>query len=168
MSRGAALWALALAISVAAIAAYIWVALSPASASRPGSWGDYMNYKERFEISLYVGSGSGSAQLNLGKVALPRGAVIAKLALLSSEGVESLVVSGELALESSKGSYRISMPCAISANEPCYRVLALLPGYDVPMKIDGGIYEVKLSLDWWARGSGYIQVMLELSASPEQ
>lgn len=122
---------------------------------------------KRFEISLNVDKGRGSAQFNLGGVAIPRGAIVARLTLLSSEGVEGFVVSAELLLESSERSYKITMPCAISVNEPCYRILALIPGYDAPMKIDEGAYTAKLSLNWSARGSGVIRAALELLPGPE-
>lgn len=73
----------------------------------------------------------------------------------------SLIMSGELMLISGDKQYTIRMPCLYSIGE-CLRILVLIPGYDVPMDIDPGVYNVSLRISWTAQGDGETQVSLTL------
>lgn len=73
----------------------------------------------------------------------------------------SLIISGELMLSSGDKQYTIYMPCLYSIGE-CFRILVLIPGYDVPMDIDPGVYDVSLRINWSAQGGGEVQVSFTL------
>lgn len=59
----------------------------------------------------------------------------------------NLTVSGVLLL-SGVSEYRVVMPCLLSLGELCFRVLMLIPGYDAPMDVEPGEYNVTLELSW--------------------
>ena len=43
--------------------------------------------------------------------------------------------------------YSISMPC-IASTTPCYRVQVVIPGYDQPLRLESGRYNLSLELSW--------------------
>jgi len=116
-----------------------------------------------FNIKLNITVAEGEEVFNLGQVELPPGPIIVRRELVSSEGNFTLVLSGELFLESSNESYLIRMPCLLSLGEPCYRVLVLIPGYDAPLEVSGGRYNATLRLMWLARGTGSFHLRLTLT-----
>jgi len=56
-------------------------------------------------------------------------------------------------------------PYLLSIGESCCRVMMLVPGYDSPLKIDEGLYEVVLTLRWLANGYGVFNLKLYLEWS---
>ncbi|MEM2217994.1 MAG: hypothetical protein QW731_06410, partial [Thermofilaceae archaeon] len=72
----------------------------------------------------------------------------------------NLTVSGVLLL-SGASEYRVTMPCLLSLGEPCFRVLMLIPGYDAPMDIEPGEYNVTLELSWTSSKDTVIYVSIE-------
>lgn len=115
-----------------------------------------------FNIKLNITTAEGEEVFNLGQVELPPGPIIVKRELVNFEGSFTLVLSGELFLESSNGSYLIRMPCLLSLGEPCYRVLVLIPGYDAPLDVVGGRYNTTLRLRWLAKGTGSFHLRLTI------
>lgn len=58
------------------------------------------------------------------------------------------------------GEQTIQMPCLLS-NAFCYRIEALLPGYDAPMEFARGEYPIDITLNWIVvKGSGSISLTL--------
>lgn len=107
------------------------------------------------DLDLIIDSKSGSKIFDLGFVKIPKnGSIQIKSELLEYSGDLKLVLNGLIEFKSSNRSYRISMPCIASVNQPCYRVLMVIPGYDIPMNIENGVYNVSLILEWSAEGSG--------------
>ncbi|MCC6016623.1 MAG: hypothetical protein LM582_06245 [Desulfurococcaceae archaeon] len=107
------------------------------------------------DLDLIINSKSGSKIFDLGFVKIPKnGSIQIKSELLEYSGDLKLVLNGLIEFKSSNRSYRISMPCIASVNQPCYRVLMVIPGYDIPMNIENGVYNVSLTLEWSAEGSG--------------
>jgi len=53
------------------------------------------------------------------------------------------------------------MPCLYS-NTQCIRILVLIPGYDAPLDIDRGEYNVSLEISWMVEGSGDASIKMSL------
>lgn len=116
-----------------------------------------------FYIDVVVDMESGMVSYDLGMIEVPDGSVIAKVALLEREGNFSIVVNGVLTLESENKAYVIEMPCMVVIGTSCYRIMAIIPGWDAPMPIEEGTYEVSLKLTWnKASGSGRFYAKLYL------
>lgn len=116
-----------------------------------------------FDINLVVDKESGVVLYDLGRVEIPNGSVIVEVALLEREGNFSIVVNGVLTLKSENRVYTINMPCAIVIGAPCFRIMMLIPGWDEPMPIEGGVYDVSLKLMWErASGEGKFHAKLHL------
>jgi len=62
-------------------------------------------------------------------------------------------------------TYNISMPCLI-ANEECFRLLKLIPGYDAPLQILPGKYNATVVLKWVASRTGSFAAELYMELSP--
>jgi len=73
----------------------------------------------------------------------------------------SVIIAGRLSLEGGGRSYSIAMPC-LYTNTECARILILIPGYDAPMPIEKGEYNVSLELSWTAEGTGEVPVELSI------
>jgi len=80
----------------------------------------------------------------------------------SNPGNMSIQLSGTLFLESSNRNYTINMPCLYS-NTNCVRILILIPGYDEPLEIDSGVYNVSIKLNWIVEGAGNMSFRLSIS-----
>lgn len=116
-----------------------------------------------FDIDLIVDRDSGEAFYSLGRVEIPDGNVMVKVILVEHEGNFSIVVNGVLMLKSETRAYVIDMPCAIVIGAPCFRIMAIIPGWDEPMHVEGGVYDVNLKLTWSkASGSGKFYAKLHL------
>ncbi len=118
------------------------------------------------DVKLTVDREEGYERFDLGEVAVGGGMLRVRAVLVDYEGDLRIAVSGELRLESEERSYTVAMPCAIVIGEPCYRVMVLIPGYDVPMPVESGTYRATLVLSWRARGSGRFHAKLYLEAVP--
>ena len=82
-----------------------------------------------------------------------------------AKGNISLILNGEVILKSKEKTYTIKMPCLMSVNSPCFRILNIIPGYDVPLKLSQGEYNVTLKLLWSkALGEGEIQLKIIIVA----
>jgi len=73
----------------------------------------------------------------------------------------SVIIAGRLSLEGGGRRYSIAMPC-LYTNAECARIMILIPGYDTPMPIEKGEYNVSLELSWTAEGAGKIPVELSI------
>ena len=127
----------------------------------------------RCGMELHVGeivkveAGSGETSLDLGVLRFNSTAFITfKPVLVLKEKSINLTVNGLLKLNAtapatragSSKSYTISMPCLLSINSACYRVMTLIPGYDAPLRIDEGAYRASLTLNWHSSGEASVLV----------
>lgn len=119
------------------------------------------------DVELNIDKKEGEKTVNLGNINIPAGNLLVKPNLTEREGDFDLALSGVLVLESSKRTYRISMPCLASAGGACYRILMVIPGYDIPLSIEEGVYNVTLTLRWTAEGTGKFRLKLILQYSEE-
>jgi len=117
------------------------------------------------DIKLDINEREGIKTIDLGSIKIPSGNIQVRSKLVSYEGNFSILLNGELILKSDNMTYRILMPCLLSIEESCYRVMMLIPGYDSPLKIDEGLYEVVLTLRWLANGYGIFNLKLYLEWS---
>ncbi len=62
-------------------------------------------------------------------------------------------------LSSEDALYIINAPCIYSTSE-CIRIQIVFPGYDVPMDIEKGVYNISVEVDWLAKGSGSVEFTL--------
>lgn len=107
------------------------------------------------DIELNITVEKGSKVLNLGVVEIPgNGTVQVKAQLLEYSGDLRLLLNGAIEMKSESKYYKINMPCLASINEPCYRITMVMPGYDEPMPIEEGRYNVTLIVEWTASGAG--------------
>jgi len=123
------------------------------------------NITKVIDIKVDINEREGVKTINLGSINIPTGNIQVKSKLVSYEGNFTLLLSGELILKSDNVTYRILMPCLLNIGESCYRILMLIPGYDSPLKIDEGEYEVTLILKWLASGYGVFNLKLYLEWS---
>lgn len=114
------------------------------------------------DVELNVDSVVGEKLIDLGSIYVPAGSVIVRSELVSYEGNFTLILSGELLLESNERSYRILMPCLASIGGHCYRIMMLIPGYDVPLTVSEGFYNSTLLVRWSAEGVGRFRLKLML------
>lgn len=104
-------------------------------------------------VRLTLAPDSGAVEVALGTLTLDSACYVRFRPELSASVREnaSLIVSGTLFLRRGTDlEYSISMPCLLSVGEACFRILVLIPGYDAPMQIEPGVYEVSLTLSWVA------------------
>lgn len=107
------------------------------------------------DIELNITAEKGSKTFDLGVVEIPgNGTIQIKAQLLEYSGDLRLLLSGVIEMKSESKSYKINMPCLVNINEPCYRIMVVTPGYDEPMPIEKGRYNVTLILEWVAGGTG--------------
>ena len=71
------------------------------------------------------------------------------------------VVGGLRARLAGEREYIIDMPCAI-ATGPCYRVMMVIPGYDAPLEIAPGRYDLLLSGACTAEGKGWAELEVNI------
>lgn len=76
-------------------------------------------------------------------------------------GNMSISISGLLVIEGGGKRYEINMPCLYSTGS-CVRIMILIPGYDAPMRIERGEYNISLTINWIAEGSGKAGISLSL------
>ena len=77
-------------------------------------------------------------------------------------GNVKLCLGGKAILESGSRRYVISMPCLLVKGMPCYRVQMVIPGYDAPLRVEPGRYNVSLVLSWRAVGRGSFRFTLAI------
>jgi hypothetical protein len=80
---------------------------------------------------------------------------------VSKSGTIEIIGGAKLILKGNNKTYVINMLCAISTGE-CIRPMVIIPGYDVPMKIEAGEYTIDLALSWQLRGSGETAVKIKI------
>ncbi len=87
--------------------------------------------------------------------------ILFKPVLVSVGGIDNIVVNGYMLLTSVNDSvsYKILMPCMVSRNATCFRIMVLIPGYDAPLKIRRGVYKISLYLSWNASGRGRVRLV---------
>lgn len=117
------------------------------------------------DVDIDIDDRRGEKIVNLGNVYISRGNTIVKADLVSYEGNFTLLLSGELQLDSTTNSYRIAMPCLVAIGEPCYRILMVIPGYDVPLTTEEGVYNATFIMRWYAGGTGRFHLRLLLEHS---
>ena len=79
----------------------------------------------------------------------------------SRSGSIEVIGGAKLILKGNNKTYVINMLCAISTSE-CIRPMVIIPGYDVPMKIEAGEYTIDLELSWQLRGSGETAIKIKI------
>ncbi|MEM0454125.1 MAG: hypothetical protein QXO98_05675 [Sulfolobales archaeon] len=117
------------------------------------------------DVEFSIDDGVGEKLIDLGNIHIPAGNVIIRSRLVSYEGNFTLILSGELMLESNTSSYRVLMPCLANIGDHCYRIMMLIPGYDAPLPISEGDYNATLTIRWSAEGVGrfHLKLVLEFS-----
>lgn len=81
----------------------------------------------------------------------------------SITGNLTIVMNGKAILSSPTQKYVVKMPCILSYNTQCIRILMLIPGYDEPMKVPRGEYNITLIISWdKAEGEGEINLKITL------
>ncbi|PUA33655.1 MAG: hypothetical protein B7O98_04385 [Zestosphaera tikiterensis] len=117
------------------------------------------------ELKLDVRNSSGSVTYsNVSSLYLDRDVnVMFKLLSAEVNGDVKITLSGQVTLVSDDGiKYVVPMPC-LFANNGCFRVLMLIPGYDTPMSLPRGKYSISLTLTWYgASGEGIIKLRVGL------
>ena len=96
------------------------------------------------EVSLSISNSSGEVvEEGVGDLKAEKEAeVIFKPVTEEVSGDLALSLSGEVALTSSTRNYTIPMPCLMTVNTTCYRVMMVIPGYDAPLKVLPGEYSM--------------------------
>ncbi|MEM1983532.1 MAG: hypothetical protein QXZ63_07750 [Sulfolobales archaeon] len=117
------------------------------------------------DVEFSIDDGVGEKLIDLGNIHIPAGNVIIRSKLVSYEGNFTLILSGELMLESNTSSYRVLMPCLANIGDNCYRIMMLIPGYDAPLPVSEGDYNAALTIRWSAEGVGrfHLKLVLEFS-----
>jgi len=101
------------------------------------------------ERLIHVSGGIGEYEGSLGTISVSdTGLVQFKPSVVFTPAEPTIVMGGFLTLASGYKVYRVAMPCIASIGEPCYRILTLIPGYDAPMQLEAGVYNVTLHLEW--------------------
>ena len=115
------------------------------------------------ELSLSISNSSGEVvEEGVGVLRVEKEAeVIFKPVTEVVSGDLALSLSGEMSLTSSTRKYTIPMPCLMTVNTTCYRVMMVIPGYDAPLKVSPGEYSISLKLKWdSARGRGHFKLKI--------
>jgi len=87
--------------------------------------------------------------------------VLLKPAVKEVEGNLTISLSGEVLLVSDEKTYTIKMPCLMTVNTSCFRAAVLIPGYDEPLRIQPGEYNITLRLAWSAaEGQGVFKLQI--------
>ncbi|MCC6022654.1 MAG: hypothetical protein LM560_06040 [Desulfurococcaceae archaeon] len=123
------------------------------------------NMTKVVDIKVDINEYEGEKTFYLGSIKIPSGNIQVRSKLINYEGNFTILLNGELTLKSNNITYRILMPCLLSIGESCYRIMMLIPGYDLPLKIDEGVYEATLELRWLASGYGVFNLKLYLEWS---
>ncbi len=123
---------------------------------------EYNSSTVAVDVELNIDSKEGVKLINLGSLNIPTGNIVIKKELSRYEGNFTLVLNGELLLSSDKRNYSIGMPCLLDLGGQCFRILMLIPGYDVPLNVEGGYYNLTLILRWNAEGVGKFNLKLFL------
>ncbi len=63
-----------------------------------------------------------------------------------------LFIDGRAVLSGGDRGRVILMPCLIHEGMGCFRIQMLIPGYDVPLRISRGAYNLSLFLHWRSQG----------------
>ena len=115
------------------------------------------------EVSLSISNSSGEVvEEGVGVLRAEKEAeVIFRPITEEVSGDLALSLSGEVVLTSSTRNYTIPMPCLMTVNTTCYRVMMVIPGYDAPLKVSPGEYSMNLKLRWdSARGRGHFKLKI--------
>lgn len=117
------------------------------------------------DVKLDIDSVEGVKNIDLETIYIPKGRIVVRSELISYKGNITVIMSGTLQLNSQSNSYRILMPCLMSIGEPCIRIAMIIPGYDEPLDIEGGVYSTTLTLSWTASGLGEFHLRLYIEHS---
>ncbi|MEM2383175.1 MAG: hypothetical protein QW521_03285 [Desulfurococcaceae archaeon] len=141
----------------------------------------YMDYREsvakpyvifKEDISLAVDKACcRKTTIDLGLLNMPSdGCIKAEVSDVRALGELSLVMSGALILKpvnKEDSTIQIEMPCMVSIGTNCFRIEKVIYGYDVPLMIKRGDYELTLILHWSAVESGKLSFKISIVCSEE-
>jgi len=116
-------------------------------------------------VNLRINSSEGSTSLkNVTWFYVPSPSKIKfKVETAEVSGNFNLSLSGTALIKAPSRSYRIPMPCIFTLNATCFRIMSLIPGWDVPMSIEPGNYSLSFNFNWkGASGSGLLKLKVEL------
>ena len=116
-------------------------------------------------ISVRIDSPEGNLTIdNAMKLDLERAtSVRINVKVLKVEGLQNFSLSGKALLVSRGHEYTIPMPCMASEGVSCFRILSLIPGWDIPLQVAPGEYKVKLQISWSkASGIGDVELHVEI------
>ena len=110
------------------------------------------------EISLNITSSKGEASYkNIAVLKVPgkEARILFKVFDRKIGSSVSLALGGTVILKGPR-EYRIPMPCMLYTGS-CIRIMSIIPGYDAPLSVEEGSYNVSLTIDWMkAEGEGPI------------
>ena len=75
--------------------------------------------------------------------------------------LSQIIMGIKVILDSGSRRYEISAPCIFS-NTQCLRINQVIQGYDVPLIVEKGIYDISLIISWSVEGKGDFKIQLNL------
>ncbi|MHB9302130.1 hypothetical protein [Thermofilum pendens] len=102
-----------------------------------------------FKKPVRLAAGSGELEVSLGTLVVGAPSKVVFRPTLESVAppYANLSVGGVVELRGTR-SYSVAAPCFYVRGEQCYRVMVIIPGYDAPMDVEPGRYEVSMRLGW--------------------
>ncbi|RLE60291.1 MAG: hypothetical protein DRJ35_03730, partial [Thermoprotei archaeon] len=112
-------------------------------------------------INIKLSPGKRKQEFILGKTEIDRPLTVRfRPRLVKVVGDNDFALSAELRLSKKEKEYLIHMPCFAVKNDECYRIMSLIPGFDVPLEIEDGVYNASLIVSWTSKGNA--EVVIEL------
>ena len=80
---------------------------------------------------------------------------------------DEVSIDATIRLQGGTRDYTINMPCAAYKGE-CIRLSTVILGYDEPLYIEGGVYNITVEVSWHSRGSvsGGVSLSLTIEEPP--
>ncbi|MEM0491365.1 MAG: hypothetical protein QW784_02445 [Acidilobaceae archaeon] len=118
----------------------------------------------RIELNIKPETREGNIKFkNVGALTVKKDTtVILKPVNLNTDKNLEVIISLVIELESKDRNYTINMPCAL-ANTECSRIMVLIPGYDIPLSIKQGEYNLNIIVSWNILGTGKAEGLVGLS-----
>ncbi|OYT39394.1 MAG: hypothetical protein B6U89_04210 [Desulfurococcales archaeon ex4484_58] len=125
--------------------------------------GSGSNIIGEYDIELNITEPKGSREIHVGSIEIPEdGDIMFRVIDRVINGDVSLTINGVAELYNTARKYEIQMPCMISVNKSCYRTACLIPGYDIPLEVEKGIYNLTFKFVWEAEGKGSFSFTIAL------
>ena len=115
-------------------------------------------------IPITSGSGKNIEFQNVGKLVVnEESSIMVSLGGVDYDvlGIDDISISAIVTLESNGKTYEISAPCIFSSTT-CGYVQKVWLGYDTPMVVDSGVYDVSIKLSWSSDNSGDFKIQINI------